>query len=233
MKPRVHLLIVAIVALMLGLIIAQPLFNSNINRVQYPNENVAIDVDVVYAYFSTQPVSENITGLIQSKNSHYTPGSFFVVLNVTNNSNVSLIMSMFYVVAAQEILIENNLSSGGGYSRRAHLPFFQYQQKCFDVNSLYSVNDVMWQPYESRLVALSGFTQFDDCSLLQDGTFYIGSHVMGGVLYGYPDYYVGGGAKLINVKSFGDEYFYNILVAENEALCVSPSGLTVEIISGS
>jgi hypothetical protein len=232
MKQHTQLIIVSIIALMLGLIIAQPLFNSNINKIPSPdsNEHVCLDVDVVYAYFSTQPVSENIPGILQSNHSYYTTGSLFVVLNVTNHSNIALVMSTFHVFAAQEISIDNG--SNGSYGRHARLPLCNFQQSYFPENFLlYTVDDMTWQPYESRLVALSGFTQFHNCNVLQNGTFYIGGEVKAGIPYGYSSYYSGVGAKLISVKAFGNEYFYNELVAENETLQLSPSGLTVEIIS--
>jgi hypothetical protein len=229
MQSSVKLVIVAIVTIMFVLIIAQSLFNSNIKYLKYQNESVSFDVDVVYVYFSTQPVGESIVGLYRSNNSPYIPVSFFVVLNVTNYSNVSVAMSTFSITAAQEITIEDIPSEG--YSRRVAQPFFMYQQTCQQQKSLLSsfYDSVIWQPYESKLVALSGIAQFSDYTLLQTGTFYISGEVEGNVIDGFSGYF-GGGAKLIHIKNFGDNYLYNILVAENETLRISTSGL-VEVIS--
>ncbi len=63
MGPRVQLAVVGIVALILGLAIAYPLYTSNVETPpKYPNGRAYLGLDVVYAYFSTQPVSQKYYG---------------------------------------------------------------------------------------------------------------------------------------------------------------------------
>lgn len=204
---------------MIGLAVAYPLFNSNINTdPKYPNGRAQIDLDVAYAYFSTQPVSENIESLYRNNKDpasiQDTIGSFFVVLNITNYSNVSVIMNEFFISAAKEMNITYTPNQGS-----AHItyPFFIYRQiENNQQNRFTSADDLTWKPYESRLVALSGITQFANRTLLETGTFYIGGQVAGDVIDGLSSQ--GGGSKLIHMERFGNEYLYNNLVGKNEML---------------
>jgi hypothetical protein len=213
-------------------VIAYSLVNSNSNTgSKYPNGNAHLDVDVVYAYFSTQPVSENVTGLYKNSNNQvsdrYTTGSFFVVLNVTNYSNVSVVLNEFCIDAAQHMNFTYTANQG---SVSIDEPFFAYHQTDNQHENLTSAYNLVWRPYESRLIAFSGITQLNNRSLLQAGTFYVGGRVAGSVING--SYAFGGGAKLIQVENFGDEYLYNNLVTGNETLRVYPFGLDVEIVPG-
>jgi len=233
MRPRVKLAVVGIAALLLGLAIAYPLFTSNVERPpQYPNGRAYLGLDVVYAYFSTQPVGQSITGLYRNGSDpasvYGTTGSFFVVLNITNYSNASFVVSKLSVSAAQQMAITNTPSEFG---QSITYPFFEYHQTYNQEQNLSKSDDLTWKPYESRLIALSGINQFSNRTLLQTGTFYIGGSVEGNVVNGLPS--IGGGAKLIHAESFGNEYLYNDLVSGNETLRVYPSSIDVQIVSGS
>jgi hypothetical protein len=236
MRPRVQLAVVGIVALLLGLAIAYPLFTSNVETApKYPNGRAYLGLDVVYAYFSTQPVSQNITGLWHNSNEpaskYYTVGSFFLVLNITNHSNVTFVVSKLSVSGAQQMSITNT-------------PNFEFSQTIsgflFEYHQTYSQkadpgpgpgDDETWQPYESRLIGLSGINEIDNRALLQTGTFYLGGSVEGTVVDGLPS--IGGGAKLVHMENFGSEYLYNDLVQGNETLRVYPTSLDVQVVSGS
>jgi len=163
-----HLALVGIAALMIGLAIAYPLFISNVNTApKYPNGRAQLGLDVVYAYFSTQPVSENIEGLYRYNNDpttiRHTTGSFFVVLNITNYSNVSVIMNEIFISAAQEMDIAYTSTQGSANIRE---PFFLYHLTEDNQQTSFSSGyDLTWNPFESRLVALSGFTQDNCCQV--------------------------------------------------------------------
>ena len=233
MRPRVQLAVVGIVALLLGLAIAYPLYNSNVETTpKYPNGKAYLGLDVVYAYFSTQPVSQNITGLWRNSNDptsvYSTTGSFFIVLNVTNYSNVSVFISKFEISAAQQMGTTNTPNEFG---QSVTYPFFEYQQTLSDKQDFSPGDESTWKPYQSRLIGLSGVTEISNRTLLQTGTFYLGGRVEGTVIDGLPS--LGGGSKLVHMENFGYEYLYNDLVKGNETLRVYPSSLDVQIVLGS
>jgi hypothetical protein len=233
MRPRVQLAVVGVVALLLGLAIAYPLYTSNVETTpKYPNGRAYLGLDVVYAYFSTQPVSQNITGLWHNSNDpasqYYTAGSFFLVLNITNRSNVTVVVSKLSVSGAQQMSIMNTPNE---FSQTISGFFFEYQQTYSEQVNMGAGDDVTWQPYESRLIGLSGVNEISDLPLLQTGTFYLGGTVQGTVIGGLPS--IGGDAKLVHMENFGSEYLYNDLVKGNETLRVYPTSLDVQVVSGS
>jgi hypothetical protein len=182
MRPRVQLAVVGVVALLLGLAIAYQLYTSNVETTpKYPNGRAYLGLDVVYAYFSTQPVSQNVAGLWRNSSDpasgYYTTGSFFVVLNVTNYSNVSVVVSKISVIGAQQMSIINtpnefSESVTGDF-------FFEYHQTYSEQVNVGAGDDVTWQPSESRLIGLSGVNEISNRTLLQTGTFYLGGSVVG------------------------------------------------------
>ena len=233
MKPRVQLAVVGIAALLLGLAIAYPLFTSNVKTPQkYLNRRAYLGVDVVYAYFSTQPVSQNITGLWHNSSdpaSGYTAGSFFVVLNITNYSNVSVVVSKINIIGAQQISIINTPDE---FSESVTGDFiFEYHQTYSEQVNVGAGDDVTWQPSESRLIGLSGVNEISNRTLLQTGTFYLGGTVVGTPIDGPSS--ESGGAKLVHMENFGSEYLYNDLVQGNKTLRVYSTSLDVQVVSGS
>ncbi len=234
MRPRVQLAVVGVVALLLGLAIAYPLYTPNVQTLpKYTNGHAFLGLDVVYAYFSTQPVSQNITGLWHNSNDpsskYYTAGSFFLVLNITNHSNVTVVVSKLSVSGAQQMSITNTPNE---FSETISGFFFEYHQTYNQKTDPGPGDDVTWQPYESRLIGLSGINQIGNRTLLQTGTFYLGGSVEGTVIGGLPS--IGGGAKLVHMENFGDsEYLYNDLVKGNESLRVYPTSFDVQVVSGS
>jgi hypothetical protein len=233
MRPRVQLVVVGIVALLLGLAIAYPLYTSNVQTPpKYLNRRAYLGLDVVYAYFSTQPVSQNIAGLWRNSSdpaSGYTRGSFFVVLNVTNYSNVSVVVSKLSVIGAQQMSIINTPDE---FSESVTGDiFFEYHRTYSEQVNVGAGDDVTWQPSESRLIGLSGVNQISNRTLLQTGTFYLGGTVVGTSIDGPPS--ESGGAKLVHMENFGSEFLYNDLVQGNETLRVYPTSLDVQVVSGS
>jgi len=233
MRPRVQLAVVGVVALLLGLAIAYPLYTSNVQTSpKYPNGHAYLSLDVVYAYFSTQPVSQNIIGLWRNSNDpvsvYSSTGSFFVVLNITNHSNVTVVVSKLSISGAQQMSITNTPNE---FSQSITRFFFEYHQTYSEQANSGPGDDVTWQPYESRLIGLSGINEISNRTLLQTGTFYLGGSVEGTVIDGLPS--VGGGAKLVHMENFGSEYLYNDLVKGNETLRVYSTSLDVQVVSGS
>ncbi len=162
MRPHVQLAVVGLLALILGLAIAYPRYTSNVETPpKYLNRRAYLGLDVVYAYFSTQPVSQNITGLWGNSSDpasgYYTPGSFFVVLNITNYSNVSVIVSKLGVIGAQQMSIINTPDE---FSESVKGEFiFEYHQTYSEQVNVGASDDVTWQPSESRLIGLSGINE--------------------------------------------------------------------------
>ena len=150
MRPRVQLAVVGIVALLLWLAIAYPLYTSNVETTpKYPNGRAYFGLDVVYAYFSTQPVSQNITGLWRNSSDpssvYSTTGSFFLVLNITNYSNVTVVVSKLSVSGARQMSIINTPNE---FSQSITDFFFEYHQTYSEQVNVGAGDDVTWQPYE-------------------------------------------------------------------------------------
>jgi hypothetical protein len=139
---------------------------------------------------------------------------------------------MFRTSAGEQIEVaytpeSTGFSTGGGGL------FFWYCKTDLEHHNVFSNNfDLVWKPYESRLVALSGITKFyGDIHVLQSGTFYVSGEAAGIIGDNSLNTIKGGTAKAIHVKQFGNEYLYNDLVGENETLQeIDHNGLIVQVV---
>jgi hypothetical protein len=220
LKTSIVIAAIGVVALLLGLVLALPLFTANLNHpaLTYPGGRAYIGLDVVYAYFKLEPFSQNIPGLWRNI-SDPNPDSltnYLIIMNVTNYSNKTVYMDSFEVAAA------NNMSSVNTPTEISQGIFGTFLESSRQTNGaddrLHQVypTATRWEPYESRLVAFSGIQEISNASLLQTGTFYMGGHVYGTPIAGISSQ--GAGSKLVHMSVLGNEFVYNDLLGPNQEL---------------
>jgi hypothetical protein len=222
LKTSIVIAVIGVVALLLGLFLALPLFTANLNHpaLKYPGGRAYIGLDVVYAYFKLEPFNQNIPGLWRNTSDPAQVSesltSYVIIMNVTNYSNSTVYMESFEATAAKYM---SSVSNKSYISQEIREPFLTSTLLTNGVND--RINQVfptatIWEPYESRLVAFSGVEEVTNTSLLQTGTFYMGGHVDGTPIDGLSSQ--GVGSKLVRMSALGNEFLYNILVGPNQVL---------------
>ncbi len=222
MKTKIVIVVIGIVALLLGLFLALPLFTANLNHpaLTYPGGRAYIGLDVVYAYFKLEPFNQNIPGLWRDTSDPTQVSesltSYLIIMNVTNYSNSTVYMESFEATAAKYM---SSVSNKSYISQEIIEPFLTSTQLTNGENDrLHQVfpTATRWEPYESRMVAFSGIEEVTNTSLLQTGTFYMGGHVYETPIDGLSSQ--GVGSKLVRMSALGNEFLYNILVGPNQVL---------------
>jgi hypothetical protein len=224
----------SLIALVLGLAVAYPLFTSS-----FPSfSKLDLKVDVGYVYIQPLNANSEPTGLwwnnsvVDVSYSGGLPGgatkadglvvSYLIVLNVTNNSNEPARIRNFKVIVGPQI------SVGEGGSVLAGNPLLTDSRHY----TFLSINDnEIWDAHSSRLIGLSAVTgvhegPFDS---LNGSSIYLYGSAEGQVAYGNPGQdAVGYSLKQVSLQSLGNAYLYNTLITENQILLFY-SGLTMSI----
>jgi hypothetical protein len=221
-------------ALVLGLVVAYPLFVSSFPSLSKPD----LSVDVSYAFI--QPIGSNSTlagfwwneSVVEVNYSGGVPGgtikadgivvSYLIVLNVTNNSNESARIRNF------DIIVGPQVSVGDGGSVFAGNPVLT-DSRHFTYLSV-SDNEV-WDPHSSKLIGLSGITGVHEVpyASLNESAIYLYGSAEGQVAYGNPSQDAKGyRLKQVQLQNVENAYLYNDLLNENQVLLFY-SGLTMSI----
>jgi hypothetical protein len=221
----------SLVALILGLSVAYPLFVSD-----FPTLS-KVDLTVDIAYFFIQPLKaeSNLTGLAWNNStvdvtySGGVPGgrlkadgllvTYLLVLNVTNNSDESARVRDFRTIMGPSI------SVGSSGSVTAINPIIT-DSKQF---SIYDNN--FWNPHSYRLIGLSGVAGVHEApyATLNSSTTFLYATAEGQIENSgsgqFADDY---SFKQVQLQTVGDGYLYNTLLKENQILLFY-NGLDVSI----
>lgn len=221
MRIAIKMILGSIMALTLGLGAASPILIPNLAL----TASVQIEVDVVYAYFSVQNFTSNITGLWRNysspleKDQHII--TYLFILNVTNPTNEMLVLGEFTVYATPRI----DVTPGP----KGELSIAQTNPIVvgfIDLSRYYPSWSHYWSPNATRLIALSGIIENWDIQAynnLQEGNIYLFGQVEGRILGGGRAY--GYGLKHVQLQKIGNEYLYNDLLNENQILRLSHIGI--------
>jgi hypothetical protein len=221
-KTKIVFAALGIAALLLGLFLALPLFNSNLDKPvdQFPGGRAYITVDPVYAYFTLNPYGQDTASLPRTSGpiiAQQTIVNYLIILNVTSYSDAVVYMEHFKVYVAENASTTNT-------RMEVSQAVFSSIMSCTRVTDgtddrLHTVypTATRWEPYESRLVAFSGTTEAYNTTAIKTGSFYIASRVEGTPIDGL--WSQGAGSKLITVTKTGnDGYRYNDLLGPGQAL---------------
>jgi len=207
-------------ALVLGLALAYPLLVMNMPA----TKKADLSVDVVYAYFGSPYLDENISGLWRNYsipqevvNVGGTPYgldvnviSYFLVLNVTNNSNQPVYINNF------DTIVGPSISADPDGILSAPNPILTDSRHV----DYYPGWNNIWSENASRLIYLSGIVGVHDLaySSLNSTSIWIHAQV-DGHSYGEENVYpFGVDYKQIPLQTFGQAHLYNNLVGENQTL---------------
>jgi hypothetical protein len=214
-------------ALVLGLALAYPLLVFNM-----PVKKEDLGVDVVYAYFGSPYLDENISGLWRNYSIpqeivdvggnrwglDVNAVSYFIVLNTTNYSNKPAYITNFEAFAGPSISADSN-----GVSATNPL-LTDYRHVDY-----YPGWDNIWSANASRLIYLSGIVGVHDLaySALNSTSIWIYAQVQG---HSYEEnvQLFGVDYKRIPLQTFGQSHLYNNLIGENQTL-IFYSGLDVSV----
>lgn len=183
-----------------------------------------LGVDVVYACFGSPYLDANISGLwrnysipqevVNVGGTHYgldvNVVSYFIVLNITNNSNQLAYITNFDTIVGPSI----SANSNGVLS--AITPILTDHRHV----DYYPGWDNIWSANASRLIYLSGIVGVHDLvySSLNSTGIWIHAQVEGR-FYGEENVYpFGVDYKRIPLQTFGQAHLYNNLVGENQTL---------------
>jgi hypothetical protein len=225
MRTIIKLVVIAIGALLLGLIFAYPLFASNVNPIKYPGGRAYITVDPVYAYFAFAPFNNSISGFWQGLNFSSAPNtinsphgiiSYLIILNVTSYCNATVYMESFRVDVSPYIKTWNNSTMVGSEELGNILSVTRVTNGLADLADKVYPAATRWEPNESRLVAFSGITEISNTSQLKTGNFYLGGWAEGTPIDGISS--EGVGSTQMHMTIFGNELLYNKLLGPNQVL---------------
>jgi hypothetical protein len=228
-RSSIIIVVGCLAALVLGLALAYPLLVMNMPAT---NEEV-LGVDVVYAYFGSPYLDANISGLWRNYsipqeivNVGGTPYgldvtviSYFIVLNVTNNSNQPVYINNFDTIVGPSISADPD-----GIISAPNSILTDYR----DVD-YYPGWDNIWSANTSRLICLSGIVGIHDFVYDDlNGSLWVHAKV-GGWPYGEENVHAFGvDYKQIQLQTFGEAHLYNNLIGENQTL-IFYNGLDVSI----
>lgn len=217
MNLSIKLIAGSVLALMLGLAVASPILVPNLTV----GVKAKIGVDVVYAYFGVQQFNSSISGLWRTQADSSEPYviSYFIVLNVTNNSDDSAVIEAFKVAAAPEIDLSNGTLIRNGIVIDAR-----------DLRRGYVLWDMYWAPKTSRLIGFTGMATLPEILLapLRDEMIYLLGQAEGRP-YGGGSESTANGLKYVQFQRIGDEFLYNTVVSENQLLQIDRNGIDVHI----
>jgi hypothetical protein len=231
MKSNTKIILGSAVALILGFSIAAPILLAYYR----PSTSVQIKVDLVYAYLGVQQFNQNVTGLwINSSDKMQAPLSiisFFIVLNVTNQSNKTAYLTGFQVVVGPNVFLFNVTEYPSGRNSTgisAENPVVWWYLGENRVG-WYPV----WEPRQSRLIAVTGSVGTrgtDSISALANEYMYLyGSAAArpyeGGIgSYAYS-------FKYVRLQAFGTEFLYNSVLSNNQRWSLDHNGIDVSIVT--
>jgi hypothetical protein len=241
---QTKLILGSVLALLLGLTVSIPILLSNIA----PAERIQIDVDVVYAYFGVQDSNRNVTGFWRNQSDPSTYHdhiiSYFIVLNITNNSDKLATVDTFQVAAAPDICVQNGTETFGSACANINRSVTSSSGASNDGFGLSIVNQIVFdeRPYQyvyssdsywpanrSRLIGLSGITEVRENAYpaLENGTLYLYGEARGMPL-GEKSESIGFSLKYVQLQKIGNEFLYNILVSGNQLLRINGLDVFVE-----
>lgn len=216
-------------ALVLGLALAYPLLVMNMPVTQRSD----LGVDVVYAYFGSPTLDANISGLWRNNsipeelvNIGGTPYgldvnviSYFLVFNITNNSNQPVYINSFDTIVGPSISADPD-----GIISAPNSLLTDYR----DVDYYPGWSNI-WSANTSRLIYLSGIVGVHDF-VYDDLNDSLWVHAkVGGQPYGEENVHVFGvDYKQIPLQTFEENRLYNNLIGENQTL-IFYNGLDVSI----
>jgi hypothetical protein len=238
MIPIIKLALLGLAAIALGALLAMPMLYSNTKPPSLNTVGVegTINCDIIYAYFSTAPPSGNESVLWNTINvsseTESTTVFYYFILNVTDNSNVTVAIDHLEVDAAKFINMTDLHPTG--FISEILYPFLKHTIEIASNPEYDTDTSNVWNPDQSRLIAFSGFNQISDINTnLQNGTFYLGSEVYGTPLGNSLQSMVSGSSKQVQLEIRGDQYIYSEL-AKNQTISISPyQGLEVHLNRGS
>ncbi len=230
-RSSIILIAGSLIALILGISVAYPLFISDFP----PISKVDLTVDI--AYFFVQPINStsNLTGLAWNNSTvdvEYSGGlprgrlkadglvvSYLLVLNVTNNSNKSARIKNF------QTIIGPSISLGSDRSVFAENPIITDSRQI----SIYD-ND-FWSPHSYRLIGLSGVAGVHETpyATLNNSATFLYATAEGRIENtGSGQFADDYSFKQVQLQAVGDGFLYNTLLSENQILLFY-SGLDVSI----
>lgn len=223
---KTQLLIVAgsLLALIIGLATAYPLFASDFPSLM----SIETDVDIVYAYISATVSNTNITGLWRNRNNISENSnqvfSYLIVLNVTNYSNESVRIDRLTAIVGPNV----SASEGSLYAASVNAVVIDSRQTS---GSFPFDNTVM--PYTSKLIGLSGITGSPAVfyeALNRDNIFLYGGIEIR-LAYRASRSTTANSLKQIRLRNVGGDYLYNELLQENQTLQLFNGGLDVIVVA--
>jgi hypothetical protein len=228
---RSSIIIVAccLTALVLGLVLAYPLLVMNMPV----TKRADLGVDVVYAYFGSPSLDANVSGLWRNYGMpqeivdvggnrwglDVNVVSYFIVLNVTNNSNQPVYITNFDTTIGPSIFVDPN-----GIISAPNAILTDYRHVDY-----YPGWDNIWSANTSRLIYLSGVVGVHDnvYGSLNNAVEIIAQ--VGGHYYEEEHVYpYGKDYKQLPLQTFGEAHLYNNLIGENQTL-VFYNGLDVSV----
>jgi hypothetical protein len=216
-------------ALVLGLVLAYPLLVMNMPV----TKRADLGVDVVYAYFGSPYVDANVSGLWRNYSMpqeivdvggnrwglDVNVVSYFIVLNVTNNSNQPVYITNFDTTIGPSIFVDPN-----GIISAPNAILTDYRHVDY-----YPGWDNVWSANTSRLIYLSGVVGVHDkvYGSLNKAVEIIAQ--VGGHYYEEENVYpYGEDYKQLPLQTFGEAHLYNNLIGENQTL-IFYNGLDVSV----
>jgi len=223
MKPQLMIVAGSLLALIIGLATAYPLFASDFPSLM----SIETDVDVVYAYISATVSNTNITGLWRNQSSVLETSnqvfSYLIVLNVTNYSNESVRIDRLTAVIGPKV----SATEGSLHAASINAVVIDSRQTS---GSFPFDNTIM--PYASKLIGLSGITgspaRFYEA--LNNNIFLYGG-IESQLAYRVSRLTIANSLKQVQLHNVGGDYLYNELLQENKMLRLFNGGLDVVIVA--
>jgi len=228
-RSSIIIVVGCLTALVLGLALAYPLLVMNMPA----TKEEVLGVDVVYAYFGSPYLDVNVSGLWRNYsipqeivNVGGIPMgldvnviSYFIVLNITNNSNQPVYINNFDTIVGPSISADLD-----GIISAPNSIMTDYR----DVDYYPGWGNI-WSENTSRMIYLSGIVGVHDFVYGDlNGSLWIHAKV-GGWSYGEEKVHAFGvDYKEITLQTFGEAYLYNNLIGEQQTL-IFYNGLDVSV----
>ena len=239
-KVNTKRLILIVLAVALSAIVAVGAYTSYWTQT-HPLPKADLSVKLVYAYIGHPTLSANTTGLdysIPQTNTVYRLASYVVILKVTNNAAQDASITDIRLFVAPNIKVHDAFftqPNGSPVPGPMGLPAVEISNALISEQrtpkSLAGWSNI-WQPGDSRLVAITGVTSFGPWAeqYLLNGTL-----CMYGAVSGEPAYIAGTSGssydfRQVTFQNVGDGYLFNELVGKNQTLILD--GLGAEVFPG-
>jgi hypothetical protein len=237
-RLRTELILFGFIAIIIGSFLALPLLYSNIPHTHKAANYVVgyLNSEVVYGYFSTRPINDNAWLLWKTINSSEIPMQnitqtfYYFLVNVTNNSNATINMNSIEVIAAEFVNITDLYP---GQTQEIRNPFLE-PVTLLSGNAVFpngADTSPIWNPHESRLIAVSGINGIRNLTNLESGIFYLGCNAYG-IALPSNNTMLGGSSKQVQVQVSGNQYVYTTF-SENLTISMDPTqGLEAHLNTG-